>query len=75
MEFNAIIRDVAKNADAAVIDIFPSSHEFPPDFYTDGFHPNEKGYAVWAQIIAHRVMLDFGYRELGLTINEPKLWN
>ena len=32
----------------------------PPDYFAaDGMHPNDKGYGVWADLIAQRLLLDF----------------
>ena len=55
VEFNAVLRRLAKAHGVALVDLYePSQAEVPrrPDLVAaDGYHPSDTGYARWAELV------------------------
>jgi acyl-CoA thioesterase I len=66
--FNRKLEEIASSTGIAVFDIYTITHErlpsHPEYFSEDGFHPSDKGYALWAEqmwpTIASTIGLDAG---------------
>lgn len=53
MEYNQVIKDIARQRGLAVADIFPTSQTMTEatDYISDGLHPSAAGYRKWESVI------------------------